>query len=79
MITSTKIALAAALILGAASAALANDIETNPSTAQSEREWKEYLGQSQKHMGNSGTGYGYFGSSSQQDDGSQSGKRSRSH
>jgi hypothetical protein len=75
MITNTKIALAAALILGAASAALANDIETNPSTAQSEREWKEYLGQSQKHMGNSATSYGYFGS--QQDDLSQSGKKNR--
>ena len=72
MITSTKIALAAALILGAASAALANEVETNPSTAQSEREWKEYLGQSQKHMGNAGTSYGYFGS--QQDD---SGRKNR--
>jgi hypothetical protein len=75
MITNTKIALAAALILGAASAALANEIETNPSTAQSEREWKEYLGQSQKHMGNVGTSYGYFGS--QQDDLSQSGRKTR--
>jgi hypothetical protein len=75
MITNTKIALAAALILGAASAALANEVETNPSTAQSEREWKEYLGQSQKHMGNSGTSYGYFGS--QQDDPSQSGRKNR--
>jgi opacity protein-like surface antigen len=77
MISKTKIALAAALVLGAASAALANDIETNPSTAQSVREWQEFQGQ--KHMGNVGTSYGYFGSSSQQDDGSQSGKRSRSH
>jgi hypothetical protein len=75
MITNTKIALAAALVLGAASAALANETETNPSTAQSEREWKEYLGQSQKHMGNAGTSYGYFGS--QQDDFSQSGKKNR--
>jgi hypothetical protein len=78
MINNTKIALAAALVLGAASAALANDIETNPSTAQSVREWQEYLGQSQKHMGNAGTSYGYFGSSAQQDD-SQSGKKSRNH
>jgi len=31
MFTNTKIALAAALVLGAASAALANDVETNPS------------------------------------------------
>jgi hypothetical protein len=49
MFTNTKIALAAALILGAASAALANDVETNPSSAQSAREWAEYLGQQQKH------------------------------
>ena len=31
MITNTKIALAAAFLLGAASAALANDVKTNPS------------------------------------------------
>jgi hypothetical protein len=31
MITNTKIALAAAFLLGAASTALANDVETNPS------------------------------------------------
>ena len=75
MNATTKIALAAALVLGAASAARANDIETNPSAAQSEREWKEYLGQGQKHMGNAGASYGYFGS--QQDDSSQSGRKSR--
>ena len=75
MTTTTKIALAAALVLGAASAALANDIETNPSTAQSTREWQEYLGQTQKHMSHAGTSYGYFGSPAQQDD--QSGKRNR--
>jgi hypothetical protein len=46
----TKIALAAALVLGAASAALANDIDVNPSLAQSAREWAEYLGQKQKHQ-----------------------------
>ena len=45
MIINTKIALAAAFFLGAASAALANDIETNPSEAQSAREWAQYLGQ----------------------------------
>jgi hypothetical protein len=78
MINNTKIALAAAFVLGAASAALANDIETNPSTAQSVREWQEYQGQSQRQMGNAGTNYGYFGSPVQQDD-SQSGKRSRNH
>jgi hypothetical protein len=74
----TKIALAAALVLGAASAALANDIETNPSTAQSVREWQGYLGQSQKQLGKADTSYGYFASPAQQDD-LQSGKRSRNH
>jgi hypothetical protein len=78
MFINTKIALAAALILGAGSAALANDIETNPSTAQSEREWQEYQSQGQRHMGNAGTTYGYFGSRLQQDD-LQSGKRNRNH
>jgi hypothetical protein len=77
MFTNTKIALAAALILGCGSAALANDIETNPSTAQSVREWNEYLGQSQKHMGNAGVGYGYFASPNGQEDPSQSGKKNR--
>jgi hypothetical protein len=48
MFTNTKIALAAALVLGAASAALANDVETKPISAQSAREWAEYLGQNQK-------------------------------
>jgi hypothetical protein len=51
----TKIALATALILGTASAALANDIETNPSTAQSVREWREFVGQNQ----NGGAAYGF--------------------
>jgi hypothetical protein len=77
MTITTKIALAAALAFGAASAALANDIETNPSTAQSVREWQDYQGQGQRHMSNAGTSYGYFGSPAQQDDLS-SGKRSRS-
>jgi hypothetical protein len=76
MITGIKIALAAALIFGAAPAALANDIETNPSTAQSAREWQEFQGQNQKHM--AGTSYGYFASPTQQEDLSQ-GKKNRSH
>jgi len=59
MFTNTKIALAAALILGAASAALANDIETNPSEAQSAREWAQFMGQSQKRVSNPGTSYGF--------------------
>jgi hypothetical protein len=75
MNTNTKIALAAALILGASSAARANDIETSPSGAQSEREWQEFLGQGHKHMG--ATGYGYYASPTQQDEGSQSGRKSR--
>jgi hypothetical protein len=59
MFTNTKIALAAALVFGAASAALANDIDVNPSSAQSAREWAEYLGQSQKHVANPRTSYDY--------------------
>ena len=39
MFTNTKIALAVAFVLGAASGALANDIDANPSSAQSAREW----------------------------------------
>jgi hypothetical protein len=49
MFNNAKIALTAALVLGAASAALANDIETNPSEAQSAHEWAAYLGQKQAH------------------------------
>ena len=76
MFTNTKIALAAALMLGSASAALANEIETNPSEAQSAREWQQFLGQSQHRMGNPGTGYGYFASPTEEDL-SHSGKKSR--
>jgi hypothetical protein len=75
----TKIALATALTLGAASATLANDIETSPSTAQSVREWQEFLGQNQKHMGNASTSYGYVVSPTQQENLSKSGKKSRNH
>ncbi len=75
MITNTKIALAAALLLGSASAVLANEVETNPSTAQSVREWNEYLGQSARHM--PGTSYGYA-SPSQQEDFAQPGRKGRS-
>jgi hypothetical protein len=58
MLTKTKIALATALVLGSAAATLANDIETNPSEAQSAREWAEFLGQKQKH-GNAFTSGAY--------------------
>jgi hypothetical protein len=63
MLTKTKFALATALMLGAASSALANDIETNPSTAQSAREWREFLSQNQ--TGNAGNAYGYVASPKQ--------------
>jgi hypothetical protein len=76
MFTNTKIALAAALILGTASAALGNDIDINPSTAQSAREWAEYLGQSQKRVADPRTSYGYVASATQRDDLSQSRKKS---
>ena len=62
MLTKTKIVLAAALLLSAGSAVLANDIETNPSTAQSAREWQEYLGQ------NPGQGVGSVASPSHKQD-----------
>jgi hypothetical protein len=48
MSINTKITLAAALVLGAASAALANDIDVNPSSTQSAREWTQYLAHRQK-------------------------------
>jgi hypothetical protein len=62
MLTNTKIVLAAALLLSAGSAVLANDIETNPSAAQSAREWQEYLGQ------NPGQGVGSVASPSHKQD-----------
>ena len=57
MFTKTKIALAAAIVLSSGVAALANDIDTSPSAAQSEREWAEFLGKS--HMSNPANAYGY--------------------
>jgi hypothetical protein len=59
MFSNSKIALAATLILGAASAALANDVETNPSEAQSAREWAQFLGQNQKHRPSPGCDHVY--------------------
>ena len=56
----TKTILAAILTFGAASAALANDVETNPSTAQSEREWAAFMGQKAGHTTNGSTAYGYI-------------------
>jgi hypothetical protein len=59
MFNRTMIALTAALTFSAASAALANEIDQSPSTAQSVREWREYVGQTTGHTGNSGNAYGY--------------------
>jgi hypothetical protein len=65
MSTKTKIALATALILGTASAALANDVDVNPSAAQSAREWRDFQGQNQNQLGNAGSAYGYVVSTKQ--------------
>jgi hypothetical protein len=73
--TNTKIAIAAALLLGSASAGLANDIETNSIRAQSVREWNEYVGQTTRHM--AGASYGYA-SPSQQEDFAQPSRKGRS-
>ena len=63
MLTKTKVALASALILGTASAALANDIDVNPSAAQSAKEWQQFLGHNQS--GNAGAAFGYVASPKQ--------------
>jgi len=75
MFTKTTIALATLLVLGAGSAALAGDVNYDVSATQAERDWNDYLGQNQKHMGKGSTGNGTFGW--QQDDLSQSGKKNR--
>jgi hypothetical protein len=64
MITNTKIVLAAALLLGSATAVLANEAESNVSSAQAERDWQEWMGQSTKHIGTAS--YGYFSPSQDQ-------------
>jgi hypothetical protein len=63
MFSYTKIALAAALILGAGSAALAgNDRDDSVSAAQAEREWKDWQqGLYQQHMSTGKDTYGYMG------------------
>jgi hypothetical protein len=76
MLTTTKIAFATALILGAGSAALANDIDVNPSSAQSAREWAEYMSRTPKHTDNAGNSYGYFAVPTQEENGPRSGKKS---
>lgn len=73
MFNTMKIALSAALILGAASAALANDIETSPSGAQAAREmqgnplpwWWNTPAQGRAALGHAGTAFGFAASSMQ--------------
>jgi hypothetical protein len=75
MFSKTKIALAAALVLGAASATLANDIETNPTEAQAMREmrgnplpwWWNTPAQGRGSLANAGSAFGSVASSTQQD------------
>jgi hypothetical protein len=75
MITNTRIALAAALILGAASAALANDIDVNASDAQAMREmhgnplpwWWNAPVQGGGSFANAGDAYGYVASPTRPD------------
>jgi hypothetical protein len=73
MFTKMKIALSAALILGAASAALANDIETSSSEAQAVREmrgnplpwWWNTPAQGRAGLGHAGNAFGFAASSVQ--------------
>jgi hypothetical protein len=68
MLTKTKIALAAALILGTASAALANDndrndrggyqVQTWQQIEQGQRDFENQI-QRQYHTGNAGSAFGY--------------------
>jgi hypothetical protein len=74
MFSKTKIALAAALIVGAASAALANDIDTNPSEGQAMREmhgnplpwwWNTPVQGRASSFAQAGNAYGYSASETQ--------------
>jgi hypothetical protein len=74
MFSKTKIALAAALIVGAASAALANDIDTNPSEGQAMREmhgnplpwwWNTPAPGRASSFAQAGNAYGYSASETQ--------------
>jgi hypothetical protein len=67
MLTKTKIALATALILGTASAALANDqtderggyqVQTWQQIEQDQRAFQNQI-QRQSHSGNAGSAFGY--------------------
>jgi len=85
MLTKTKIALTVALVLGAASAALANDIDVNPSEAQSMREmngnplpwWWNAPVQGRGSFAQAGDAFGYVASPTQQEDLSR--KKSHKH
>jgi hypothetical protein len=59
MLTKTKIALATALVLGTASAALAND-QTDERGGYQVQTWQQ-IGQDQRqyHTGNAGSAFGY--------------------
>jgi hypothetical protein len=85
MFSKMKIALSAALVLGAASAALANDIDTNPSEAQAIREmhgnplpwWWNTPAQGRANLANPGDAFGLVASSTRQQDLSH--KKSHNH
>jgi hypothetical protein len=76
MITNSKIVLAAALVLGSASAALANDVDVNPSEGQAMREmhgnplpwWWNAPVQGRGSVANAGDAFGYFASPTRPDD-----------
>jgi hypothetical protein len=76
MLTKTKIALSVALILGAASAALANDIDESVSEAQAAREmrgnplpwWWNAPVQGRGSVANADNAYGYVASPTRQGD-----------
>jgi len=76
MFAITKVILAAALVFGAASAALANDQDSSASATQAQRDWREWQqGVFQSHMSNqrsANTAYGYVPSPGHQ---LKSGKR----
>ena len=85
MITNSKIVLAAALVLGSASAALANDVDVNPSEGQAMREmhgnplpwWWNAPAQGRGSVANAGDAYGYVASPTRPDDLSRKKSRSR--
>jgi hypothetical protein len=75
MLTKTKIALSIALILGAVSAAMANDIDESVSSAQAAREmhgnplpwWWNSSDEGRGSFGKGGNAYGYGASPTQQE------------